>query len=287
MQVYYLNKHLMCEHYQCNSPTGFRVVKEKQGVTTHTNPSRTAMIFLLKGEMRVSGKRFPAFTARNNAMFPMPAGTDNMICFAEDSIALVLYFIDSKFRFCGSILSDEMIKNAPERDDWLFPLDMNKPVRVWARQMADYVLDGLLCCDIQLIKQREFTAILQAYYPPDILVNFLAPMFGVDLSFQEIIMGMVETYPTIDEMADKVCMSRPTFIRHFKKCFGDTPKAWISRVKGEALFKELHNTKYTMDEIAKKFRFSSVQRMSIFCKETLGGTPLEIRNGEVTPEHAM
>lgn len=58
MHVYYLNKHLMCEHYRNNSPTGFRVLKEQKGVTTHTDPSRTAMIFLLEGCMHVEGKSF-------------------------------------------------------------------------------------------------------------------------------------------------------------------------------------------------------------------------------------
>ena len=118
MHVYYLNKHLMCEHYRNNSPTGFRVVKEQKGVTTHTDPSRTAMIFLLEGCMHVEGKQFPSFTVQTNQMFPMPAGINNSISFLEDSTLLVLYFIDSKFRFCRSILSDEKISNAPKRDDW-------------------------------------------------------------------------------------------------------------------------------------------------------------------------
>lgn len=277
----------MCEHYQKNSPVGFRVVQEKKGVVTHTAASRTAMIFLLEGALHVEGKRFPGFTVHANQMFPMPAGVDNTIRFVEDSLALVLYFIDSKFKFCHNIITDEMIKNAPKRADWLFALDMIKPVVVLARQTADYVIDGLLCCDIQLIKQREFTAVMQAYYSKDELVPFLVPLYGVDLTFQDTIIAMSRTYPSIDEMAEKVCMSRPTFIRHFKQCFGETPKAWVSKVKGEALFKALRDTNDTLEEIANQFKFSSVQRLSTFCKEALGGTPSEIRNGEVKPEHAL
>lgn len=287
MKVYYLNKHLMCEHYQGNSPVGFRVVQEKKGVVAHTAASRTAMIFMLEGALHVEGKRFPGFTVHANQMFPMPAGVDNTIRFVEDSLALVLYFIDSKFKFCHNIITDEMIKNAPKRADWLFALDMIKPVIVLARQTADYVMDGLLCCDIQLIKQREFTAVMQAYYSKDELVPFLAPLYGVDLTFQDTIIAMSRTYPSIDEMAEKVCMSRPTFIRHFKRCFGETPKAWVSKVKGEALFKALLNTSDTLEQIANQFKFSSVQRLSTFCKETLGGTPSEIRNGVVKPEQAL
>ncbi len=287
MKVYYLNKHLMCEHYQGNSPVGFRVVREKKGEVRHTAPSRTAMLFLLEGTLRVEGKRFPDFTVHDNQMFPMPAGVDNSIRFMEDSLLLVLYFIDSKFKFCHNIITDEMIENAPQRDDWLFALDMIKPMIVLARQTADYVMDGLLCCDIQLSKQREFTAVMQAYYPKDDLAPFLAPLYGVDLSFQDTIIAMSHTYPSIDEMAEKVCMSRPTFIRHFKRCFGETPKVWVSKVKGEALFKALLNTSDTMEQIAIQFKFSSVQRLSTFCKETLGGTPGEIRNGVVKPEQAL
>ena len=287
MKVYYLNKHLMCEHYQGNSPVGFRVIREKKGVVAHTAASRTAMIFLLEGALHVEGKRFPGFTVHANQMFPMPAGVDNTIRFVEDSLALVLYFIDSKFKFCHNIITDEIIENAPKRDDWLFALDMIKPVVVLAQQTADYVMDGLLCCDIQLSKQREFTAVMQAYYSKDDLAPFLAPLYGVDLSFQDTIIAMSHTYPSIDEMAEKVCMSRPTFIRHFKRCFGETPKAWVSKVKGEALFKALLNTSDTMEQIANEFKFSSVQRLSTFCKETLGGTPSEIRNGVVKPEQAL
>lgn len=277
----------MCEHYQGNSPVGFRVIREKKGVVAHTAASRTAMIFMLEGALHVEGKRFPGFTVHANQMFPMPAGVDNSIRFMEDSLALVLYFIDSKFKFCHNIITDEMIKNAPKRADWLFALDMIKPVIVLARQTADYVIDGLLCCDIQLIKQREFTAVMQAYYSKDELVPFLVPLYGVDLTFQETIIAMSDTYPSIDEMAEKVCMSRPTFIRHFKQCFGETPKAWVSKVKGEALFKALRDTNDTLEEIANQFKFSSVQRLSTFCKETLEGTPNEIRSGKVTPKHAL
>ena len=82
-------------------------------------------------------------------------------------------------------------------------------------------------------------------------------------------------------------MSRPTFIRHFKTCFGEPPKTWVNKVKGEALFKALRNTNDTLEEIANQFKFSSVQRMSTFCKETLEGTPHEIRSGKVTPKHAL
>lgn len=277
----------MCEHYQGNSPVGFRVIREKKGVVAHTAASRTAMIFMLEGALHVEGKRFPGFTVHANQMFPMPAGVDNSIRFMEDSLALVLYFIDSKFKFCHNIITDEMIKNAPKRADWLFALDMIKPVIVLARQTADYVIDGLLCCDIQLIKQREFTAVMQAYYSKDELVPFLVPLYGVDLTFQETIIAMSDTYPSIDEMAEKVCMSRPTFIRHFKTCFGEPPKTWVNKVKGEALFKALRNTNDTLEEIANQFKFSSVQRMSTFCKETLEGTPNEIRSGKVTPKHAL
>lgn len=277
----------MCEHYQGNSPVGFRVIRGKKGVVAHTAASRTAMIFMLEGALHVEGKRFPGFTVHANQMFPMPAGVDNSIRFMEDSLALVLYFIDSKFKFCHNIITDEMIKNAPKRADWLFALDMIKPVIVLARQTADYVIDGLLCCDIQLIKQREFTAVMQAYYSKDELVPFLVPLYGVDLTFQETIIAMSDTYPSIDEMAEKVCMSRPTFIRHFKTCFGEPPKTWVNKVKGEALFKALRNTNDTLEEIANQFKFSSVQRMSTFCKETLEGTPNEIRSGKVTPKHAL
>lgn len=284
MQVYYLNKHTMCEHYQCNSPVGFRVVTEKKGATARTVSSRSAMLFLVKGSLHVEGDKFPAFTVRRNQIFPMPAGIENTIQVLEDSKVLVLYFMDSKFRFCHNILSDEMIKSAPKRRDWLFPIDMTRAMRVFAYQTTEYIMDGLLCCDIQLIKQREFTAIMQAYYPTDVLATFLAPLFHVNLSFQETIVNMAKTYPSINEMADKVCMSRSTFIRNFTQCFGETPKAWINKVKAKALFKALRTTNDSMEEIARQFRFSSVQRLSTFCKETIGGTPIEIRNGEITPE---
>ena len=277
----------MCEHYFAKSPTGFRVITEEKGAVLQTDPSRSAVIFMLQGKIRVTSKQFPEFNVRKNQMFLMPAGVDNAIHITESGMALVLYFVDSKYRFCRSILSDEMIKNAPNREDWVFALNMSKPVQVLAKQTAQYVLDGLLCCDIQLIKQREFTAIMQAYYPTEVLASFLRPLFKVNLSFQETIMDLLPSYPSVDEMADRVCMSRPTFIRHFKKCFGKTPKALVNEVKGEALFKALRNTNDTLEEIANQFKFSSVQRMSTFCKETLEGTPNEIRSGKVTPKHAL
>ncbi|MCI6618695.1 MAG: helix-turn-helix domain-containing protein [Prevotella sp.] len=44
----------------------------------------------------------------------------------------------------------------------------------------------------------------------------------------------------------------------------------------------MHYTNLSLEEVAKKLKFSSQQSMNSYCHKNIGATPMQVREGEVT-----
>ena len=81
----------------------------------------------------------------------------------------------------------------------------------------------------------------------------------------------------IKEMAEKLNMSYPSFVRHFRKVFKETPIEWQSKNRMKALKDLMRNTARTEQEVADELKFASVQSMRSFCKTRCGMNPSQLR----------
>ncbi len=282
MKLMYLNRHASCPHYIGSSPVGFSVVEEEAGKNQSFNPSFSTLAFLLKGKLRISGVGFEPFMVEDNQMFVMPSHLDHQIEVLEDAVGVRLYIIGNHLDFCSRIVSEEQMRRFAKNHSQLHALPMIPIVRTFAEQMETYTRDQLLCCDIHTLKQRELSAILQAYYKPTVLRAFLAMLYRNDESFLDKVMELASSYLNIEQMAERLNMSRSTFIRNFTDQFKESPSNWLNRVKTRALFDELRNTEVPLEVIAAKLKFASQQSMTTFCRKNIGATPLQVRAGDVS-----
>lgn len=239
------------------------------------------MAFMMKGRLKITGAGFESFTAGPDEMFLMPSHTDHRIEVLEHCVYVRLYIIGDNLDFCNRIVSEKQLQREACQGGGLFTLPMLPVVRNLIEQIAAYARDRLLCCDIHTLKQRELSAIIQAYYKPAVLRRFLVPLYRSNCSFTNKVIALSNGYLNIEQMAERLNMSRSTFIRNFTEQFKESPGRWLTRVRTKALYRELRFSDRSLDEIAVKLKFSSPQNMSNFCHKKLGGTPMQVRAGDV------
>lgn len=279
MKLMYLNRHSNCSHYIGNSPVGFGELEAELGEDLKVSSSFGIVVMLLEGELLVVGHDGPLLRVSARQMFTLPPHVDFTIHVLQKSKAIRLYIIGDKLDFCHRVVSEEQIR---QTDDMLYALPMLPVVDTFAEQMGVYICDKLLCCEIHQLKQRELSALLQAYYRPMVLQRFLAPLYANDSSFIEKVMELSTSFLTVDQMAEQLNMSRSTFMRHFSKNFKEPPLQWLKRIRTKALFDSLHDMSLSLEQVARKLKFTSQQSMNAYCRKNIGATPMQVRGGEVT-----
>lgn len=93
----------------------------------------------------------------------------------------------------------------------------------------------------------------------------------------EFIRDSVETPTTVDDVLDRVGVSRSSLERKFHRQIGRTPLQEIRRVHLQAVRQLLIETQLPMSEIARRCGFSSPERLATVFGQQEGTTPTEFR----------
>ncbi|HYF33488.1 MAG TPA: helix-turn-helix domain-containing protein [Chitinophagaceae bacterium] len=83
---------------------------------------------------------------------------------------------------------------------------------------------------------------------------------------------------TVDELADKLHLTRRTFERRFKKCTHCSVIEYLQKVRIEASKKELEAGRKSIDEIIIEVGYSDTQTFRDIFKRFTGTTPVEYKN---------
>lgn len=265
---------------------GFGFVRAPKGAQDYFDYSVSTIAFLISGKVHIWGEDLDPITLEGGHMAAFPTNIHHVIETLEDTTAVFLYVIGDNMSFCESILNSESRDNLPVDDHRLHVQPIVPILQLFSQQIAAYIEDRKFTHDISYIKQQELTALLSSYYSQEQLRDLLAPIYRTGRSFYGKVMGMSNLFLTVESMAKRLNMSRSTFLRRFRETFNESPKCWAIHMKCNLLFKALYYTEEPLISITRRLHFSSQQRMSAFCKVHLGGTPMEIRQGEVKPVRA-
>ncbi len=260
---------------------GFRIISLQHGEKVSFAPYPSAILFVLRGRILLSGKSFSPCPITAGQMFLIPANIDHCINVQKDTELLRLYLIDNKLNFRNHITEKQTEHVPTDHLNWMRVLDIRPRLQQYIALLINYKKDGLSSINMDRIKQQELALLLQAYYKPEELVPFVAPLKFTNNPFYDRTTKIAETFPTINQMAACNNMSRSTFIRQFNLYFKESPSKWLMRQRVNTLIQLLCETNETLPAIAEKLNFSSQQSMSSFCKNHLGGTPVQVRKGEV------
>lgn len=236
------------------------------------------MIFVMSGKVKLCFKKHVEKVVNAGEMVAAVFTEGAYATAMEDSVCVRLYIQGDGLDFCHRIVNSGLLQRMGEQvGEQGKVLPMNPEVQAIMRQMVGYVTDGLMCCDVHAMKQRELAAVLQAYYRPADLLPFIAPIYDPNARFYNDVMKLANDYPPVKEMAERLNMSYPTFIRNFQKVFKETPQEWLSKKRMKELKDLMRNTARTEQEVADQLKFASVQSMRSFCKTRCGMNPSQLR----------
>lgn len=279
MKFYNLNKHLHCPNYIGSKPMGFALITSVRGERIDDILPVPVMIFVISGKIKLCYHKNAETVVNAGEMVTAVFAEESYAEAMEDSVCMRLYVQGDGLDFCHRIVnSDLLLKRIEHSGKQGVTLPMIPEIHSIVRQMTGYITDGLLCCEVHAMKQRELAAVLQAYYRPSDLLPFIAPIYDPNARFYNDVMRLANDYLPVKEMASLLNMSYPTFIRYFRKVFKETPMEWQSKHRMKRLTDMLRNTARTEQEIADELKFSTVQNMRSFCKSKCGQTPAQIRN---------
>lgn len=236
------------------------------------------MIFVISGKIKLWFKKDIETVVKAGEMVTAVFGKESYITAMEDSVCMRLYVQGDGLDFCHRIVNSDLLLNRIElKSGQGKVLSMIPEIQAIMRQMTGYITDGLMCCDLHAMKQQELAAVLQAYYRSKDLLPFIAPIYNPNARFYNDVMKLAGDYLPVKEMAARLNMSYPSFVRHFRKVFKETPQAWLSKTRMNDLGNLMRNTARTEQEVADELKFASVQSMRSFCKTRCGMNPSQLR----------
>jgi transcriptional regulator GlxA family with amidase domain len=95
---------------------------------------------------------------------------------------------------------------------------------------------------------------------------------------QKYIEGNYEETIRVDDLADRLALSRRTLERRFKKATSNTVSEYIQRVKVEAAKKDLETTRKNVNEVMYQVGYSDEKSFRNLFRRITGLSPLEYRN---------
>ncbi len=281
MKFYNLNKHRQCPNYIGSKAIGFALLTGMRGERVEDILPVPLMMFVMSGKLMLCHQKNVETVVNVGEMATAVFTEQSYVTFMEDSVCMRLYIQGDGLDFCHRIVNSVALTNAGEpTGEQGGVLPMIPEIQAIVRQMTGYITDGLMCCNVHAMKQQELAAVLQAYYRPKDLLPFIAPIYDPHARFYNDVMKLAGQYQPVKEMASQLNMSYPTFIRHFRMVFKETPQAWLSKNRMKQLRDLLQHTARTDQEIADELHFTTVQNMRAFCKTRCGLTPAQLREQE-------
>lgn len=282
MKFYNLNKHRQCPNYIGSKAMGFALITGMCGDRVGDILPVPVIIFVISGKIKLCYQKNVETVVNAGEMVTAVFGNESYVTAMEDTVCMRLYVQGDGLDFCHSIVNSNLLQRFGEQvGEQGKVLSMIPEIQAIIRQMTGYITDGLLCCNVHAMKQQELAAVLQAYYRPEDLLPFIAPIYDPNARFYNDVMKLADDYLPVKEMAARLNMSYPSFVRHFRKVFKETPLEWQSKHRMKRLTDMLRQTAHTEQEIADELKFSTVQNMRVFCKSRCGQTPAQVRNSKL------
>jgi len=142
-----------------------------------------------------------------------------------------------------------------------------------------YIIEKHLGREISILASKMFEIDIERKSQPPFVI-FIGPKqhgHTIVLRAQE----LIEQNPTItfsiDEICDKLGVSRRTFERHFKQCTGNSILEYIQRVKVEFAKKQLEAAKKTVNEIIYETGYTDIDAFRRVFRKYTDLSPIDYR----------
>lgn len=276
MKLLYLSEHRSCLNYQLEYDNGFsRYELSAQECGRINNDNSFCILFLLKGELRVSLGKEHNILVSSNRMLLIPQHEKNRVQSVVSAECLLLFW-NKEITVCDKMYFDSIPREKTINDN-SYILPIRKPLLHVLKQILFYLETDLLCRHMHILKQQEIILILRGFYTKSELALFFAGVSGIGRKFEDFIIENYQKVKTVKEFASLCCVSERSFNRKFQHCFNQSPYQWIQDRKAELIREKISDLDLTFREIAIEFGFSSSAHLTCYCRKHFGTTPTGLR----------
>lgn len=260
------------------NPTPQFIVKnyEPTAQPMYVETTMPFMFVLLEGEITV--------TSDNNIIHLQPGDTHLVLrhcCYSlsvsRPSKGMIVMHSDHLVRQLSACLDHLATEQPQSCYSGIERLPGCRPMSDLFSNISHVVEDGHANPTLERTWCELIVELLQHYYDPDVIADFLGPMMAGDFAFRRLVLENSLKARDLNELAAICNMSLSTFKRRFKRTFNSSAHAWITARKARYIYTEIISTRKTFVEIAGAFNISSSAYLTAFCKQHFGMTPLEIR----------
>jgi AraC-like DNA-binding protein len=211
-----------------------------------------------------------------NGLMCIPASMEISGEFLEDSSMLIIS-LPAQYKTENAWLA-EIVHRMAMLTPNIYNCTQHETLAAYTRATGLMIDSGMDTIRFNTLKMDEFTMLVRHNYSPEEAAHIFLPLLGSDIKFRTDVLHLYKIKPDKEYIMRESGMCRTIFYRNFKEEFHTTINRWLLQKKSKVLLKYLTETEMSLQEIATKMEFSSVNELTRFCQRELGEGPLKVRN---------
>lgn len=230
-------------------------------------------IFVLNGILQISSDRSGECTVSEGQLLLLPS-TDYYKVWTGISAIFHILRPGSQIELCQ--IPRSLISGGFSDSD-LTMLEAQPPITQYFRSFNEMPPVLFQCPRFVSLKIQELFLLFNAYYPQNILEDFLRPLFDERTEFVQFIWKNYRNIKTVNEFAALYNCSVSYFDKKFQQAFGIPTYKWMMQRRNEMLRREIMTTVKPFSLIAREMGFLSNSQFTDYCKKHLGKAPTRLR----------
>lgn len=236
-------------------------------------------IFILTGGINIDFNQYINLPISENEMFFLPKNN----IFKWKAIAkttLILTGYSTSVFPCSSVKTKILFKR---KNAVKFPcrgIPMKDALKSLAYQIKSYIDAGINCHHLYILKYKEMYLIFKHFYTHEEIVQIFYLSLGKSPFFVDQVLENYLKVKSSKELAHLLGYSVRSFEKLFKENFNATPYKWMQDHKVNQILQKLKDPAISLKQIMYEYKFITSSHFNFYCKRYLGGTPMQIRNGD-------
>ena len=235
-------------------------------------------IFILTGGIVIDFNRYINRPVSENEMFFLPKN-NKFKWRAVAKTTLILTGYNATVFPCSGVKNKILFKRKNTVKFLCRGIPMKEEMKSLVYQMKCYVDAGINCHHLYLLKYEEMQLLFKHFYTQEEIIQIFYVSLGNSPLFIEMVLGNYSKVKTSKELARLLGYSMRQFEKLFKENFDETPYKWMQDHKVKRILQKLKDPDIPLKQIMYEFKFTTSSHFNFYCKRHLGGTPMQIRNG--------
>lgn len=255
----------------------YYVTMEKGETMELSHKTANHFIFMLSGAISLDFNQYINRPILEGEMFFLPKN-NNFKWEATAKTTLILTGYNTATFPCTSARSGILYQIKSKAEFKCCGIPMKNEIKTIVNQMKSYLDRGISCHHMYLLKHKELYLVFKHFYTHEEITQVFYMSLGNNPLFVELVLDNYLKVKTAKELAHLLGFGVRSFEKLFKENFDETPYKWMIERKAKQIHQRLMNPNIPLKQIMFEFQFTTSSHFNFYCKQHLGGTPIQIRN---------